>query len=200
MAVVHGTELADAIVFAGEGAKNLDRPGMKRIRNLVRGGEVDTVIVAKFTRLTRSVRDLADLLEFVSAGRRRVAGPTQVPSAARAVLHPAGQSVSLRYCHQPIVVPIQRRGGIPGRSRPEPARRALRLARCYQESPRRSIGCSERQPTVSLCSQLHPVPSQRKPTFSPLRPPHRKTGIQISQLRTRRSGGHTTNLQAPSSD
>jgi DNA invertase Pin-like site-specific DNA recombinase len=63
MAVVHGTELADVIVDAGESAKNLDRPGMKRILDLVRGGAVDTVIVAKLDRLTRSVRDLADLLE-----------------------------------------------------------------------------------------------------------------------------------------
>ena len=63
MAVVHGTELADVIVDAGESAKNLDRPGMERILDLVRGGEVDTVIVAKLDRLTRSVRDLADLLE-----------------------------------------------------------------------------------------------------------------------------------------
>lgn len=63
MAVVHGTELADIIVDAGESAKNLDRPGMERILDLVRGGEVDTVIVAKLDRLTRSVRDLADLLE-----------------------------------------------------------------------------------------------------------------------------------------
>jgi site-specific DNA recombinase len=63
MAVVHGTDLADIIVDAGESAKNLDRPGMERILDLVRGGEVDTVIVAKLDRLTRSVRDLADLLE-----------------------------------------------------------------------------------------------------------------------------------------
>jgi site-specific DNA recombinase len=60
MAVVHDTELAEIIVDA-ESAKNLDRPGMKRILDLVRGGGVDTVIVAKLDRLTRSVRDLVDL-------------------------------------------------------------------------------------------------------------------------------------------
>jgi DNA invertase Pin-like site-specific DNA recombinase len=53
MTVVHDTELAEIIVDA-EGAKNLDRPGMKRILDLVRGGGVDTVIVAKLDRLTRS--------------------------------------------------------------------------------------------------------------------------------------------------
>src|SRR5471030_1073704 len=62
MAVVHDTELAEIIVDA-ESAKNLDRPGMKRILDLVRGCGVDTVIVAKLDRLTRSVRDLADLLD-----------------------------------------------------------------------------------------------------------------------------------------
>jgi hypothetical protein len=61
MAVVHDTELAESIVDA-ESAKNLDRPGMKRILDLVRGG-VDSVIVAKLDRLTRPVRDLADLLD-----------------------------------------------------------------------------------------------------------------------------------------
>jgi site-specific DNA recombinase len=63
MAVVQGTEVADLIVDAGESAKNLKRPGMVRILKLVQAGEVDKVIVAKLDRLTRSVRDLADLLE-----------------------------------------------------------------------------------------------------------------------------------------
>jgi len=51
------------IVDAGESAKNLKRPGMERILKLVQAGELDKVIVAKLDRLTRSVRDLADLLE-----------------------------------------------------------------------------------------------------------------------------------------
>ena len=63
MAVVQGTEVADLIVDAGESAKNLKRPGMERMLQLVQAGEVDKVIVAKLNRLTRSVRDLADLLE-----------------------------------------------------------------------------------------------------------------------------------------
>jgi hypothetical protein len=39
MAAVHGTELTDVIVDAGESAKNLDRPGMKRILGLVRAAK-----------------------------------------------------------------------------------------------------------------------------------------------------------------
>jgi hypothetical protein len=63
MAVVQGAELADIIVDAGESAKSLDRPGMERLLALVDARKVDTVIIAKLDRLTRHVKDLAELLE-----------------------------------------------------------------------------------------------------------------------------------------
>jgi DNA invertase Pin-like site-specific DNA recombinase len=63
MAVVQGSELLDVIVDAGESAKSLNRPGMERLLALVDAGAVNTVIVAKLDRLTRSVKDLAELLE-----------------------------------------------------------------------------------------------------------------------------------------
>ncbi len=63
MAVVQGAELAEVIVDAGESAKSLNRPGMARLLSLVDAGAVDAVIVAKLDRLTRSVKDLAELLE-----------------------------------------------------------------------------------------------------------------------------------------
>lgn len=63
MAVVQGAELVDVIVDAGESAKSLDRPGMLRLLALVDAGAVDTVIIAKLDRLTRSVADLAELLK-----------------------------------------------------------------------------------------------------------------------------------------
>jgi site-specific DNA recombinase len=63
MAVVHGVELVDIIVDAAESAKSLNRPGMERLQALVSAGEVQTVIIAKLDRLTRSVKDLAELLE-----------------------------------------------------------------------------------------------------------------------------------------
>ncbi|HEX4133309.1 MAG TPA: recombinase family protein [Bryobacteraceae bacterium] len=63
MAVVHGSQLQDVIVDAGESAKTLDRPGMERLLALVDARKVDVVIVAKLDRLTRSVKDLASLLE-----------------------------------------------------------------------------------------------------------------------------------------
>lgn len=63
MAVVQGAELAEVIVDAGESAKSLNRPGMARLLSLVDSRAVDTVIIAKLDRLTRSVKDLAELLE-----------------------------------------------------------------------------------------------------------------------------------------
>ncbi len=63
MAVVQGAELAEVIVDAGESAKSLNRPGMALLLSLVDAGAVDTVIIAKLDRLTRSVADLAELLK-----------------------------------------------------------------------------------------------------------------------------------------
>src|SRR6202051_4604442 len=63
MAVVHSAELIDIIVDGGESAKSLNRPGMARLLALVEAGEVQTVIIAKLDRLTRSVKDLCILLE-----------------------------------------------------------------------------------------------------------------------------------------
>jgi site-specific DNA recombinase len=63
MAVVHGGDLVDIIIDAGESAKSLNRPGMTRLQTLVDNCSVDAVIVAKLDRLTRSVKDLAELLQ-----------------------------------------------------------------------------------------------------------------------------------------
>jgi DNA invertase Pin-like site-specific DNA recombinase len=63
MAVVQAVELAEIVVDAGESAKNLNRSGMARLLAFVDAGEVDTVIIAKLDRLTRSVADLAELLK-----------------------------------------------------------------------------------------------------------------------------------------
>jgi site-specific DNA recombinase len=63
MAVVQGAEVVEVIQDAGESAKSLQRPGMARLLAMVDAGEVQVVIIAKLDRLTRSVRDLGDLLE-----------------------------------------------------------------------------------------------------------------------------------------
>src|SRR6266478_4116606 len=63
MAVVHNAELIDIIVDGGESAKSLNRPGMARLLAMVDAGQIKAVIVAKLDRLTRSVKDLCELLE-----------------------------------------------------------------------------------------------------------------------------------------
>jgi site-specific DNA recombinase len=62
MALVQGAELREIVVESGESAKSLNRPGMAKLLAMV-GGKVKTVIVAKLDRLTRSVKDLCELLE-----------------------------------------------------------------------------------------------------------------------------------------
>src|SRR5271167_532863 len=71
MATVRSAELLDVIVDGGESAKSLNRPGLQRLLELINAGEVDTVIVAKLDRLTRSVKDLCGLLELFE--KRKVA-------------------------------------------------------------------------------------------------------------------------------
>jgi site-specific DNA recombinase len=63
LATVHGLALADVLVDAGESAASLDRPALAKLLAMVDDRQVSTVIVAKLDRLTRSVRDLADMLE-----------------------------------------------------------------------------------------------------------------------------------------
>lgn len=63
MAAVQDLEISEFVVDGGESAKSLNRPGMERLLALVDRGEVRTVIIAKLDRLTRSVKDLATLLE-----------------------------------------------------------------------------------------------------------------------------------------
>jgi DNA invertase Pin-like site-specific DNA recombinase len=71
MAEVQGAELVDVIVEDGESAKSLERPGMQRLLQMADNSVVSAVIIAKLDRITRSVKDLAELLERFS--RRGVA-------------------------------------------------------------------------------------------------------------------------------
>src|SRR6202163_5000239 len=63
MALVQGAELSEIIVESGESAKSLIRPGIAKLLAMVEGSTVKAVIVAKLDRLTRSVKDLCELLE-----------------------------------------------------------------------------------------------------------------------------------------
>jgi DNA invertase Pin-like site-specific DNA recombinase len=62
-AELYGLELVEVVVDAGESAKSLDRPGLRRVLDLLRQRKVEGVVVAKLDRLTRSVADLNGLIE-----------------------------------------------------------------------------------------------------------------------------------------
>lgn len=62
MATVKGYPLME-IVADSESAKDLDRPGIKRVLAMVDAKEIDGVVIAKLDRITRSVKDLAHLME-----------------------------------------------------------------------------------------------------------------------------------------
>lgn len=71
---IHGCELGGAIselIEDRESAKSLNRPGMERLMQLINAGRVRTIVVWKLDRLTRSVRDLCNLVELFE--RRNVA-------------------------------------------------------------------------------------------------------------------------------
>lgn len=69
--MVRGCELDEVIVGGGESAKDLNRPGVRKLLALADAGKVDAVVVAKLDRLTRSVKDPCGLLELFE--KRRVA-------------------------------------------------------------------------------------------------------------------------------
>jgi site-specific DNA recombinase len=94
MAVVKGVEVADILVDAGASAKSLGRPEMTRLLALIDARAVTTVIVAKLDRLTRSIRDLSDLLDrFERRGVSLVSVAESLDtrsSAGRLVIHILG--------------------------------------------------------------------------------------------------------------
>ncbi len=62
-ATMHDLDLVEVIEDAGYSAKSLDRPGMAKLLQLIRSRKITTVVVAKLDRITRSVRDLGELIE-----------------------------------------------------------------------------------------------------------------------------------------
>jgi site-specific DNA recombinase len=62
-AALYDLVLVETIEDAGYSAKTLDRPGLARALDMLRRGEADALLVVKLDRLTRSVRDLGELVE-----------------------------------------------------------------------------------------------------------------------------------------
>lgn len=80
-AALYGLEIVEVVVDAGVSAATLDRPGLARALAALADGRADALVVAKLDRLTRSVRDLGDLID----------GPL-----ARAALLSVGEQVDTR--------------------------------------------------------------------------------------------------------
>ncbi|MBD3242827.1 MAG: recombinase family protein [Chitinivibrionales bacterium] len=70
-AELYGHEVTQVITDPGISAKNLRRPGVQCLLDSVKQKQTEGVVVAKLDRLTRSVRDLADIVEL--CGKRGVA-------------------------------------------------------------------------------------------------------------------------------
>lgn len=62
-AAMHDREAPQIIEDAGYSAKSLERPGAERLLEMIRTKQVHTVVIAKLDRLTRSIRDLCDLVD-----------------------------------------------------------------------------------------------------------------------------------------
>lgn len=71
-AELYDLELVEVVVDAGASAKTLDRPGLRRALQLLDEGAAEALLVVKLDRLTRSVRDLGELLDRYFA---RLSGP-----------------------------------------------------------------------------------------------------------------------------
>lgn len=63
---LYSLELVEVLEDAGKSAKNLNRPAMQEILDRIKRKDVEAIVILKLDRLTRSVRDLADIMELVS--------------------------------------------------------------------------------------------------------------------------------------
>lgn len=68
-AVAMDLDLVGIIEDAGASAKTLDRPGLRAALSMLDKGKAEALLVVKLDRLTRSVRDLGDLVERYFATR-----------------------------------------------------------------------------------------------------------------------------------
>jgi site-specific DNA recombinase len=62
-ALLKGIELSEIIEDPGISAKNLDRPGIRRLLELIKAGCIENIIIYKLDRLFRSTRDAIETME-----------------------------------------------------------------------------------------------------------------------------------------
>jgi site-specific DNA recombinase len=60
-----GRALSEVIVDEAQSAKTLVRTGLQKLFADIRAGRIGSIVVLKLDRLTRSVRDLADIIDFL---------------------------------------------------------------------------------------------------------------------------------------
>jgi DNA invertase Pin-like site-specific DNA recombinase len=84
-AALYGLDVVSVYEDAGVSASTLDRPGLAAALDALAAGAADALVVAKLDRLTRSVRDLGDLID--------ADGPL---AAGRAALLSVGEQVDTR--------------------------------------------------------------------------------------------------------
>lgn len=74
--------------------KNLDRPGMKRLQDIIQRRKVDVIVIYKLDRLSRALFDLLDLLKMIQKARVEFASVTEsfdtTSAMGRAFLQIAG--------------------------------------------------------------------------------------------------------------
>lgn len=63
--LLNDLELSEVICDAGISGKNLARPGIKRVLDMVRAGEVGAVVIYKLDRLGRSTSDLLEVAKLM---------------------------------------------------------------------------------------------------------------------------------------
>jgi DNA invertase Pin-like site-specific DNA recombinase len=81
-----GWELVEAIADEGVSGSTLNRPGLRRALEMIVAREADGLVVYKLDRLTRSMRDFCELVDwFVEAAARwSCSSPTSTPPPQRA--------------------------------------------------------------------------------------------------------------------
>lgn len=93
-AALSGRRIADIVVDGGISGRSIDRPGMSSILERVKRREIEAVIITKLDRLTRSIKDLCDLVELFAKTDTALISTTESidtsSASGRLVLHVLG--------------------------------------------------------------------------------------------------------------
>lgn len=65
-AELYGIQIDEVIHDAGFSAKSMDRPGFQKIIQMMNKKEIGTLVIAKLDRMTRCIKDLAEIIELTN--------------------------------------------------------------------------------------------------------------------------------------